>query len=168
MARGRLLMVLGSKVGNKYMSEINRDIVAVPGLVRDCTPQHRRLGHRSKWGVKVLSLKGKWYNLKSIDRGLCEDCVLSMQKCVNFSKIGRELKKNKLQLVHTNVWELAPVPSLGVTSNYVTFTINSTREVLVYFLYNKFDAFATFKRWKAEVEKEVDLMIKCLRSDNGG
>lgn len=47
-------------------------------------------------------------------------------------------------------------------------TINSTREVLVYFLYIKFDAFATFKRWKAEVEKEVDLMIKCLRSDNGG
>lgn len=28
--------------------------------------------------------------------------------------------------------------------------------------------FDTFKRWKAEVENQMGLKIKCLRSDNGG
>ena len=28
--------------------------------------------------------------------------------------------------------------------------------------------FATFKKWKAKVENQTDLKIKCLRSDNGG
>ena len=28
--------------------------------------------------------------------------------------------------------------------------------------------FATFKKWKAEVENQTGLKFKCLRSDNGG
>ena len=33
---------------------------------------------------------------------------------------------------------------------------------------NKSDVFETFKKWKAMVEKETGLKVKCLRSDNGG
>ena len=33
---------------------------------------------------------------------------------------------------------------------------------------NKFDVFETFKKWKAIVETETGLKVKCLRSDNGG
>ena len=33
---------------------------------------------------------------------------------------------------------------------------------------NKFDIFETFKKWKAMVETETSLKVKCLRSDNGG
>ena len=33
---------------------------------------------------------------------------------------------------------------------------------------HKSDVFATFKKWKAEVENQTDLKVKCLRSDNGG
>ena len=35
-----------------------------------------------------------------------------------------------------------------------------------YFLKNKSDVFETFKKWKAMVETETDLKVKCLRSDN--
>ena len=28
--------------------------------------------------------------------------------------------------------------------------------------------FATFKKWKADVENQTGLKVKCLRSDNGG
>ena len=38
----------------------------------------------------------------------------------------------------------------------------------VYFLKNKSDVFETFKKWKAMVETEIGLKVKCLRSDNGG
>ena len=33
---------------------------------------------------------------------------------------------------------------------------------------NKFEVFNTFKIWKARVEIETGLKLKCLRSDNGG
>ena len=33
---------------------------------------------------------------------------------------------------------------------------------------HKSDVFATFKKWKAEVENKTCLKVKCLRSDNGG
>ena len=33
---------------------------------------------------------------------------------------------------------------------------------------HKTDVFATFKKWKAEVENQTGLEVKCLRSDNGG
>ena len=32
---------------------------------------------------------------------------------------------------------------------------------------NKFDVFETFKKWKAMVETETSLKVKCLRSNNG-
>ena len=33
---------------------------------------------------------------------------------------------------------------------------------------NKSNVFETFKKWKAMVEIEISLKVKCLRSDNGG
>ena len=37
-----------------------------------------------------------------------------------------------------------------------------------YFLKHKSDVFATFKKWKAKVQNQTGLNVKCLRSDNGG
>ena len=33
---------------------------------------------------------------------------------------------------------------------------------------NKSDVFETFKKWKAMIETEIGLKVKCLRSDNEG
>jgi len=60
------------------------------------------------------------------------------------------------------------VASLEGSRYYVTFIDDFSRKVWVYFLKNKFDVFETFKKWKAMVETESGLKLKCLRSDNGG
>ena len=39
---------------------------------------------------------------------------------------------------------------------------------MVYFSKHKSDVFATFKKWKAEVENQTCLKVNCLRSDNRG
>ncbi|GJX53806.1 retrovirus-related pol polyprotein from transposon TNT 1-94 [Tanacetum coccineum] len=44
----------------------------------------------------------------------------------------------------------------------------SNRKLWVYFLKNKSEVFNTFKKWKAAVENETNLRVKCLKSDNGG
>ena len=87
-----------------------------------------------------------------------ESCILGKQKNANFLKIGRTPKVEKLELVHTDLWGLSPIASLG----------GSSKKVWVYFLKNKSDVFETFKKWKAMVETETSLKVKCLRLDNGG
>jgi len=74
------------------------------------------------------------------------------RKKVSFSKTSKSSKVEILALVHTNVWGLALVKSLGGSQYYVTFIDDTTRKVWVYFLKNKSDVFYVFKRWKQEVE----------------
>ncbi|RVW81762.1 Retrovirus-related Pol polyprotein from transposon TNT 1-94 [Vitis vinifera] len=90
------------------------------------------------------------------------------QKNVSFLKTGRTPKAEKLELVHTNLWGPSPVASLGDSRYYITFIDDLTKKVWVYFLKNKSNVFETFKKWKAMVEIETGLKVKCLRSDNGG
>ena len=87
---------------------------------------------------------------------------------MSFLKTGRTLKAKKLELLHTDLWGPSSVASLGGSRYYITFIDDSSRKVWVYFLKNKSDVFETFKKWKAMVETETCLKVKCLRSDNGG
>ena len=89
-------------------------------------------------------------------------------KRVSFVKIGKENKKENLELVHTNVWGPTQLSSLGGSHNYVTFIDDATRKVWVYFLRQKCDVFQIFKKLKCLVENEIGKKLKCLRSDNGG
>ena len=77
-------------------------------------------------------------------------------------------KKEKLELVHSDVWGPASVPSHGGLRYYVTLIDDSNRKVWVYFMKNKSDVFMTFKKWKSQVELDSSCKVKCLRSDNGG
>ena len=70
--------------------------------------------------------------------------------------------------MHSDVWGPTQVSSLGGSSYYVTFIDDATRKVWVYCIRNKSDVFDTFVKWKALVENETGLKLKCLRSDNGG
>ncbi|KAI9195220.1 hypothetical protein LWI28_012848 [Acer negundo] len=106
--------------------------------------------------------------LKSIEVDFCESCILGKQKRVSFKKTGRAPTKEKLELVHTDVWGPASVSSIGGKQYFVTFIDDHSRKVWVYFLRHKSDVFEAFKKWKAMVENETGLKIKKLRSDNGG
>ena len=113
--------------------------------------------------MKVLVSNGKLPELKSVKHNYSESCTLGKQRKVSFSKGGRKPKAAKLELVHTDVWGPAPVASLGGSRYYVTFIDDSSRKEWVYFLKNKSYVYDNFKRWRAMVENETNLKVKCLR-----
>ncbi|RVX14680.1 Retrovirus-related Pol polyprotein from transposon TNT 1-94 [Vitis vinifera] len=168
VTKGVRVLARGKKTGTLYMTSCPRDTIAVADASTDTSLWHRRLGHMSEKGMKMLLSKGKLPELKSIDFDMCESCILGKQKKVSFLKTGRTPKAEKLELVHTDLWGPSPVASLGGSRYYITFIDDSSRKVWVYFLKNKSDVFVTFKKWKAMVETETGLKVKCLRSDNGG
>ena len=96
------------------MTSSSRDIIAVAHASIDTSLWHRRLGHMSEKGVKMLLSKGKLSELKSIDFDMCESCILGKQKKVSFLKIGRTPKVEKLELVHTDYGGLLRLHSLEV------------------------------------------------------
>lgn len=44
----------------------------------------------------------------------------------------------------------------------MTFIDDSSRNVWVYFMKNKSEVFDAFKKWKAVVENETELKVKCF------
>ena len=56
--------------------------------------------------MKVLNSGGNPHGLKEVDHSLCEGCVFGNQKRVSFSKVGRELRTKKLELIYTDIWGL--------------------------------------------------------------
>jgi GAG-pre-integrase domain len=116
-----MMIARGRKSGTLYLTDNSGDLVALTGAETDPTLWHNRLGHMSDKGMKVLASKGLLPAMKSVETGFCEDYVLEKQKRVSFSKVERERKEGRLELVHTDVWGPAPVQSQGDSRYYVTF-----------------------------------------------
>ncbi|RVX19557.1 Retrovirus-related Pol polyprotein from transposon TNT 1-94 [Vitis vinifera] len=140
VTKGARVLARGKKTGTLYMTSCPRDTIAVADASTDTSLWHRKLGHMSEKGMKMLLSKGKLPELKSIDFNMCESCILGKQKKVSFLKTGRTPKAEKLELVHTDLWKPSPVASLGGSRYYITFIDDS----------------------------KTGLKVKCLRSDNGG
>ena len=74
--KGVRVLAYGKKTGTLYMTSSPRDTIAVAEVSTDTSLWHRRLGHMSKKGMKMLLSRGKLPKLKSIDFDMCESCIL--------------------------------------------------------------------------------------------
>jgi hypothetical protein len=73
-----------------------------------------------------------------------------------------------LQLLHSDVFGLVLVPSLGKSVYYVSFIDDLSRNNWIYFLKKKSKSFDRYKEFKALIENQTEKLIKVLRKDNGG
>uniref|UniRef100_A0A2N9ESU1 CCHC-type domain-containing protein n=1 Tax=Fagus sylvatica TaxID=28930 RepID=A0A2N9ESU1_FAGSY len=80
ITKGAMVVARGKKTGTLYMTTSPRDTIAVAEAGADTNLWHRRLGHMSEKGMKVLLSKGKLPNLKSVEFDMCESCILGKQK----------------------------------------------------------------------------------------
>ena len=167
ISKGAMVIARGNKSGTLYKTEGACHLITVAAN-ENPNLWHQRLGHMSEKGMKIMHSKGKLPGLQSVEIDMCEDCILGKQKRVSFQNGGRPPKKEKLELVHSDVWGPTIVPSLGGKHYFVTFIDDHSRKVWVYFLKHKSDVFEAFKMWRAMVENETELKIKRLINDNGG
>ncbi|XP_049931564.1 germacrene A hydroxylase-like [Nymphaea colorata] len=129
ITKGAMVIARGHKFGTLYITADVKDTVVVAKCENRSLLWHCRLGHMSEKRMKIMATNNKLHDLKSVDIGLCEDCVFGKQKIVTFSKVGRPPKKEKLEFVHTNVWRPVLVRSLGGSLYYVTILSDCIRKV---------------------------------------
>ena len=71
-------------------------------------------------------------------------------------------------MLYTLMYGDRKTPTIFGCRFYVTFIDDHTRKVWVYFMKEKSEVFSHFQKFKAMVEKEKGIQIKCLRLDGGG
>ena len=96
VTKGVRVLACGKKTGTLYMTSSPRDTIVVAEASTNTSLWHRRLGHMSEKGMKMLRLRGKLPELKSIDFDMCESCILGKQKNVSLLKTGKTPKAEKL------------------------------------------------------------------------
>ena len=73
-----------------------------------------------------------------------------------------------LDLAHSDLWGPSPIRSRGGSYYFISFTDDSSHYSWVRYLRKKSDAFAAFKEWLLEVERQTGQKLWIFRSNNGG
>ena len=76
VTKGARVLAREKKTGTLYMTSSPRNTIAVVDASIDTSLWHCRLGHMNEKGMKMLLLKGKLPELKSIDFDICESYIL--------------------------------------------------------------------------------------------
>ena len=95
----------------------------------------------------------------------CEHCLYGKHNRVKFPS-GATREKEILELIHSDVFGLVPVPSLGGSLYYVFFINDFSRNTWLYFLKKKSEVFRKFKEYKVLVENQIGKKINILRTKN--
>ena len=108
---------------------------------------HRKLGHMSEKGLKVLFDQKLFPGLTKVSLPFCEYCVTSKQHRLKFSSFTAR-SKAILELIHFDVWQ-ASILSLGRARYFVSFIDDYSKRCWVYPIKRKTDVFVVFKVIKA-------------------
>jgi hypothetical protein len=130
---------------------------------------HKRIGHVNFWRLQHLQTKQVVFGLPKFSgctAQICEACQLGKQHRLLFPN-ERNRSRNKLDLIHSDVWGPAQNISLGGSRYFVSFIDDYTRHTWVYLIERKSEVFDYFRNLKGFVENESGWKIKCLRSDGG-
>ena len=73
-----------------------------------------------------------------------------------------------MEFVHTDVCGPMVTPTNGGNKYFITFIDDFSRMTWVYFMRQKSDVFAIFKKIQMFVERQNGYLLKVLRSDRGG
>ena len=137
------------------------------------TTWHKRLGHLNN--ANLLSLFKLGYLNKSMSSSMvshfsksnCESCCLNKSHVLPFP-IHYSRSADTFDVVHTDVWGIAPTLSRLGYKYYVTFIDDHCRYTWIYFLKFKSKVFSMFQKFCNMVSTQFQKSIKVLRSDSRG
>ena len=134
---------------------------------------HRCFGHIAPSVACQLADRGLVSGLifdDSKDGGtFCELCVYGKATCKPIAKecVGQHAG-NVGNIIWSNIWGPAPIPTLGGQCYYVTFTDDHSRLTYLYSLRQKSGTFEAYQGFEAWLDHQLAAKVKLLHSDHRG
>ena len=103
----------GTKSRVLYTTTLCINIATIAESASSSSLWYNKLGHINVKIMKMLAAKEVIESFKFIDMSLCESYVMGKKNRISFTTVAKELKKVRLEMVHTNIWGPSPISSLG-------------------------------------------------------
>ncbi|PKU83709.1 Retrovirus-related Pol polyprotein from transposon TNT 1-94 [Dendrobium catenatum] len=150
----------------KISQQQNNKHVALHASPRTTQLWHNRLGHPHRQILSVLSrVIPDIQNTASLSP--CISCSVAKSHKISFNKTI-SITTQPFELIHTDIWGPAPIPSLDGFRYYALFTDDFTRFSWIYLMHNKQETFSKFKILYKLIKTQFQTTPKILRSDGGG
>ena len=129
---------------------------------------HKRLGHIGAKRMAVLAQEmATGIKLDPrMELSFCDQCAIGKAKRIPFPKDSTRATRCG-QIIHSDIWGPAQLPSMGGSMYYISFTDDYSRFRVLSFMQKKSEAFQCFKDYVMMVESSHG-PIQYIRSDNGG
>ena len=107
-------------------------------------------------------------SLSQIEK-LCSSCTYCISAKMHKSYLNKTsiVSNSVLDIVHSDVWDPAPLTYVFGFNYYVIFVDDCTIFTWLFLLKHKHEVLSMFKHFKALVETQYSTKIKVLRIDNG-
>jgi len=154
------------------MPEVNSMLFTHGKGAGDIGIWHKRVGHVNLQRFKLMEKRNlvgglPKFGTEEVMSEVCEACQLGKQARHPFLAQITHVSSKPLEMIHLDVWT-TKIESIGRCKYYVSFIDDHTKKVCIYFMKHKGEVFQHFLNFKAMVEKEKGVSIKCLRSDGRG
>ncbi|GKC02502.1 zinc finger, CCHC-type containing protein [Tanacetum coccineum] len=130
---------------------------------------HARLGHLNFDDINKMTRKGLVEGIPRINHAgqICDACLLGKHSRTPFLIQSRFRSKNPLDLVYRDL--CGPIsPATHSGKKFIFLLVDDyTRFMWAYFLTSKDQAFSTFREFRQQIEMEMRMKLRMLRTDKG-
>ena len=135
LTKGNLVIAKGKKDTSLYIIKAKLCRGEVNATRKEVSTElwHKRLGHMSEKGLRILSKNEVLPGMKGTPLQTCVDCIMRKQHRVAFRSLAPSRKENILDLIHTDVCTMS-CKSLGGAHYFVTFIDDHSRKVWTFAL----------------------------------
>jgi hypothetical protein len=170
-SRNTVISIILASDNGLYKVDCVYSVVTAPKHVELAT-MHRCLGHIGLDAIWMLFWSSTAEGMQLIDDSTPLICNLCKHTKSTWKIIRRERKETLTPSfgaeVHTDLWGLSLVVSMGGRKYYITFTDDHTRFTWLQILCIKDQALDTYKAFTVWASTQHGAWIKHLRSDHGG
>ena len=128
---------------------------------------HNKFGHPNKHTLQAIIKCLPLHSVNNSSIDFCDACQYGKLHQFHFPVTDIKTRA-PLELIHTDLWGPASMPSKDGYKYYISFIDDFTRYSWIFPLTLKSEVLDTFKQYKLFVEKQFSRSIKTIQSNMGG
>ena len=125
---------------------------------------HARLGYPSLSCLQLLASQGHLGSVQ-FQNFDCISCHFGKQTKLPFNN-SDSFSSAPFDLIHSNIWGPAPVPTEGGTKYFVIFVDDFSRYTWIYLLHHRSELMFIYQTFHKMIETQFNRTVKVFRSNN--